>query len=159
MDTQQIELVGRAALESRLVREGFEVARPHRDKGIDLIVFLDEPASPFAALPIQVKAYTGTTFGAWRKYEQMSGLVFVYIWDVLRSPRFFLMDFAEAATLIPDRQKLTASWNRTDGRAGWHWTAAPRHVAAALPAFEDRWDWLRQRLVLARATPVHREGN
>lgn len=33
MDTQQIELVGRAALESRLIREGFEVARPTRDKG------------------------------------------------------------------------------------------------------------------------------
>lgn len=96
-DTQQIELVGRAALETELIKRGFEVARPHRDKGIDLLGFLDVPADPFAALPIQVKAFTGTSFSVMRKYERMTGLVLVYIWNVLASPRFFLMSYAEAA--------------------------------------------------------------
>lgn len=153
MDTQQIELVGRAALESHLIREGFEVARPARDKGIDLIVFLDEPSLPFAALPIQLKSYSGTTFGVWRKYEGMTDLVHVYIWNVFHAPRFFMMDYAEASGLIPEARKRTRSWNRENARAGWSWTKAPREIASALPGFENRWEWLRNRLEASRGSP------
>jgi hypothetical protein len=149
-DTQQIELVGRAALETELIKRGFEVARPHRDKGIDLLVFLDEPVDPFAALPIQVKAFTGTSFSVMRKYERMTGLVLVYIWNVLASPRFFLMSYAEAAGLVPGPQKATASWNKPLLQAGWSWTKAPKRVVAGLVPFENRWEWLRAQLTRAR---------
>jgi len=92
LDTQQIELLGRAALEIELTKRGFEVARPLRDKGIDLLVFLDAPAKPFGALPIQMKAYSGMSFGVERKYEEMNGLILVYVWNVLTKPRFFCDD-------------------------------------------------------------------
>jgi hypothetical protein len=53
MDEQQIELIGTAALSAALIREGFEIAHPVRDHGIDLIVFSDAPGLPFSAIPIQ----------------------------------------------------------------------------------------------------------
>ncbi len=150
-DKQQIELVGRAALETELIKRGFELARPHRDKGIDLLVFLDEPTKPFSALPIQMKAYTGTTFGVQRKYERMKGLVLVYIWDILNKPRFFMMSYSEAARLVPKERKLTPSWNKPFPKGGWHWTKAPKDVVKKIERFEDRWDWLRDQLNNARA--------
>lgn len=79
LDSQQVELVGRAALEAELIKNGFEIARPHRDKGIDFLVFLNEPTKPFAALPIQMKSSTGTMFGVWRKYEKMTGLILAHV--------------------------------------------------------------------------------
>ncbi len=151
LDNQQIELVGRAALETELVRHGFEVARPHRDKGIDLLVFLDEPAKPFAALPIQMKAYTGTTFGVWRKYGRMKGLVLVYIWNILTEPRFFMMTYSEAARLVPAERKRTPSWNKPLAKGGWYWTKAPQVIVKRIVRFENRWDWLLNQLNSARA--------
>ena len=150
-DKQQIELIGRAALETQLITRGFEVARPARDKGIDLLVFLDEPAKPFAALPIQMKAYTGTPFGVWRKYERMKGLVFVYIWNILTEPRFFVMTYSEAAGLIPAARKQTSSWNKPFPNGVWRWPNAPRYVVEGIEPFENRWCWLRNRLNNARA--------
>jgi len=151
MDSQQVELVGRAALETRLIRLGFEIAHPQRDKGVDLIVFLDEPAKPFAALPIQMKASSGTAFGVWRKYEKMTGLVLVYIWYASTSPRFFLMSYKEAAALIPARQKRTKSWNKPPRqKPGWSWPKTPRQIATKLDSYENRWDWLTDRLKLSR---------
>ena len=75
MDKQQIELIGTAALTTALIREGFEVAHPMRDRGIDLIVFSDSPDEPFSALPVQVKAHTGAALMVQRKYEKFKGLV------------------------------------------------------------------------------------
>lgn len=150
-DKQQIELIGRATLETELITRGFEVARPERDKGIDLVVFLDQPAKPFAALPIQMKAYTGTTFGVWRKYERMKGLVLVYIWNILTEPRFFVMTYSEAARLIPAARKRTPSWNKPFPKGWWHWTKAPKDIVKQIERFEDRWDWLRDQLINARA--------
>jgi len=145
-DSQQIELIGRAALETQLIRYGFEIARPHRDKGIDLIVFLDAPAHRLAALPIQVKSYTGESFGVMRKYEGRKDLIHAYVWKVLDQPKFFLMTFAEAVRVLPKAQRQTESWNRTDGKAGWHWTRVPESIRPTLFRYEDRWTWLRQRL-------------
>jgi len=146
MDSQQIELVGRAALETQLIRKGFEIARPHRDKGIDLIVFLDDPSHRLAALPVQVKSYTGQSFGVARKYEKMKYLIHAYVWNVLDQPHFFLMNYAEAARLIGEHKK-TYSWTRSDGRGGWHSTHAPKDIRRSLLSkYEDRWDWLRKRL-------------
>jgi hypothetical protein len=58
MDAQVIELAGRNWLASELQRAGIEVARPERDRGIDLIAYsdLDERVAKFVARPIQMKA-------------------------------------------------------------------------------------------------------
>src|SRR5262245_24121528 len=115
MDTQQIELVGRSWLESRLTRAGFEVARPARDKGIALIVFRDRPGARFHAVPIQMKAASAQVFSVEHKYLNR-GIVMAYIWNALTAdPRLFLVPHDDAVTLLPAQTLATDSWTR-DGR-------------------------------------------
>jgi len=125
-------------LEARLIEEGFEVARPNRDRGIDLIAYLDRTgAGHFAAVPIQMKASEGTRIGAWRKFKRTDDLVVVYVWNVTsEKPRFFIMSAKEAVALIP----------KTSKHGGWSWPKAPRWLVKKLEQFENRWDWLKERL-------------
>src|SRR5205085_571466 len=59
-DGQIVELRGRNWLVGELLRAGLEVARPERDRGIDLIAYADLDATGrFVARPIQMKAATG----------------------------------------------------------------------------------------------------
>ena len=53
MDTQVVELLGRGRLIEELLRAGLEVAIPQRDRGIDLIAYLDldEKIGSFVARP------------------------------------------------------------------------------------------------------------
>jgi hypothetical protein len=64
LDTQLVELAGRNWLASELLRAGVEIARPERDRGIDLIAYvdIDERVERFVARPIQMKAATGAVF-------------------------------------------------------------------------------------------------
>src|SRR2546430_17173377 len=57
LDSQQLELIGRSLLVGELLRDGLEVALPERDRGIDLIVYLegDQSGAPFIARPVQLK--------------------------------------------------------------------------------------------------------
>jgi hypothetical protein len=144
MDKQQIELVGTAALTMALISEGFEIAHPIRDHGIDLIVFSDSPHQPFAALPIQVKIHTGAGLMIQRKYEKFEGLVYGVVWHAEQDPRFFLFDYPEAMTLLPEGCTNTECWTRPDGH--WTWTAAPMNLQIKMKLFENRWDWLRAKL-------------
>ncbi len=146
MDEQQIELIGTAALSAALIREGFEIAHPVRDHGIDLIVFSDAPGLPFSSIPIQVKTRSEEALGLSPKYEKFEGPVYAIVWKALTQPRFFLLDHSEAVSILPESSRQSYSWIRTDGKAGWTWTTAPKHVQAGLAPFENRWDWLRQRL-------------
>jgi len=84
MDSQTVEIVGRNYLVSQLVRDGLEVARPERDRGVDLIAYLDldETGGGFIACPIQMKAATSRQFGLARKYEKFSRILFAYVWNV-----------------------------------------------------------------------------
>lgn len=41
LDTQQLELIGRSLLVGELLRDGLEVALPERDRGIDLIAYVE----------------------------------------------------------------------------------------------------------------------
>jgi hypothetical protein len=84
MDSQTTEIIGRNFLVSQLVRDGLEVARPERDRGVDLIAYLDldEAGGGFVATPIQMKAATTGSFGIARKYEKFSRMLFAHIWRV-----------------------------------------------------------------------------
>ncbi len=146
LDNQQVELVGRAALEAALVRHGFEVARPNRDKGIDLIVYEARPGGLFQALPIQMKAKTSEGFDIKTKYDRIPGLVLAYVWGVGdTSQRFFLMTYSEAVALLGHRA-TTSSWRE---KGGYNTSTPSRELSAAIRKYEDRWDWLRQQLSLA----------
>lgn len=82
MDSQTVEIIGRNYLVSQLVSAGLEVARPERDRGVDLIAYvdLDEAGGGFVACPIQMKAATKASFAVDRKYEKFTKLLFAYVW-------------------------------------------------------------------------------
>lgn len=82
MDGQTTEIIGRNLLVSQLVRDGLEVARPERDRGVDLIAYLDldQAGGGFVATPIQMKAATKATFSIAKKYEKFSGMLFAHVW-------------------------------------------------------------------------------
>lgn len=73
MDPQTVEIIGRNYLVSMLVSDGLEVARPERDRGVDLIAYLDlDEVGRFVACPIQMKAATTASFSLHYKYERIA---------------------------------------------------------------------------------------
>jgi hypothetical protein len=81
MDSQTVEIIGRNYLVSMLVSDGLEVARPERDRGVDLIAYLDlDEAGRFVACPIQMKAATTASFSLSSKYERIAQLLLAYVW-------------------------------------------------------------------------------
>jgi hypothetical protein len=58
LDSQVIELLGHNRLADELFRSGLEVAHPARDRGVDLIAYVDleTHVQSFVARPIQMKA-------------------------------------------------------------------------------------------------------
>ena len=84
MDGQTVEIIGRNYLVSMLVRDGLEVARPERDRGVDLIAYLDleKTGGSFTACPIQMKAATRSSFSLFQKYTKFSRLLLAYVWHV-----------------------------------------------------------------------------
>lgn len=83
-DSQTVALLGRNRLISELLRAGLEVAMPARDRGVDLIAYVDlaSRVSSFIAKPIQMKAATGSSFSVDRKYERISDLVLAHVWHL-----------------------------------------------------------------------------
>jgi hypothetical protein len=81
-DSQRTEIIGRNYLVSQLVSDGLEVARPERDRGVDLIAYLDldEAGGGFVACPIQMKAARDRSFGIAQKYEKFNRLLFAHVW-------------------------------------------------------------------------------
>ena len=147
IDGQQVELMGTAALTAALIREGFEIARPARDRGIDLIVFSD--SDHFTALPIQVKTHTGSGFMVHRKDERFKSLVHALVWNAQgKSPNLFLFTQKEAVALLPEGKATKAYYSGSNGH--WTWHKTPPKIADQLGAFaaERRWDWLRAKLLL-----------
>jgi hypothetical protein len=111
-DGQLIEIAGRNWLVSQLIQCGIEVATPERDKGVDLIAYVEAPR--FRACRIQLKVTTDPTFVAYR--EKHSGMLMVYIWHIDDPPKTvaFAMRTAQARQIVKAK--------------GWHenraWTKA-----------------------------------
>ena len=115
LDTQLVELLGRQRLIAALVDDGLEVAFPFRDRGIDLIAYADlsRQVPAFRARPIQMKAATTQRFSLRTKYERISNLLLVYVWNVgaRASPEFFAMKYEQAfAVAEASGWTTTPSW-------------------------------------------------
>ena len=84
MDSQVIEILGRNRLTDELLRAGLEVARPVRDRGIDLIAYadLESKVHAFVARPIQMKASSERGFGLDQKYRKFPNLLLVFVWHL-----------------------------------------------------------------------------
>ena len=99
LDTQLVELVGRNWLTVQPLQAGLEVARPERDRGIDLIAYRDlDEKQQFLAYPIQMKAFLNEVFGIDPKYEKFPRLILAYVWNLanLTQTRCFALTFKEA---------------------------------------------------------------
>lgn len=116
MDSQTVEIIGRNYLVSQLVSAGLEVARPERDRGVDLIAYvdLDEAGGGFVACTIQMKAATNASFGVDRKYEKFITLLFTHVWRAATPDRasVYSLTYPEAMgvanSMGMDRDRLLA---------------------------------------------------
>lgn len=105
-DGQLVELAGRNWLASELMRAGIEVARPERDRGIDLIAYLDRDRQErrFIARPIQMKAASRARFSLFPKYAKFHDLLLAYVWNLgAESPsaiKCYVLTYPEALEVL-----------------------------------------------------------
>lgn len=86
-DSQIVEIAGRNWCVSQLYLADIEVARPERDRGIDLIAFFElDKSGRFIACPIQMKATRMKSFDVHRRFGKFPNLLLVYVWGVEDSP-------------------------------------------------------------------------
>jgi len=114
-DSQLTELIGRHFLIAQLVAGGLEVAVPVRDRGVDLIAYLDLSAETkkFVSCPIQMKASQEARFGLDRKYEKIAGLLIAFVWHVEDPSKacVYALTYDEALSLLErGGHTKTASW-------------------------------------------------
>jgi hypothetical protein len=153
-DTQITELSGRHYLISQLLAGGVEVATPLRDRGIDLIAFLDRTEQgEFFACPIQLKANEEARFGLYSKYEKIPNLLMVYAWNVSsEAPSLYALTYAEALALLESRGHTeTSSWKDMkfySMRVNDHW----KDLLA--PYRMDAKDWSKKILAICKASEV-----
>lgn len=124
MDTQTVEIIGRNILINQLVKGGIEVAQPIRDRGIDLIAYLDlEDSNNFISTPIQLKASIQASFGIQDKYSKISNLLLVFVWGLIEASQvqIFALTYQEALEIANAMGwTKTASWTK-----GSYITTAP----------------------------------
>jgi hypothetical protein len=117
VDSQVVELLGRNRLTDELLRAGLEVARPVRDRGVDLIAYADlaSKVPTFIARPIQMKAATDAVFGLDQKYEKFRDLLIAYVWHLGRAKAAvtYVLSYAEARGVADSMgYTKTESWRR-----------------------------------------------
>jgi hypothetical protein len=147
MDAQTVEIIGRNFLVSQLVRDGLEVARPERDRGVDLIAYLDldETGGGFVACPIQMKAASNRSFSLERKYAKFSHLLLAYLWQVHEpnEARAYALTYEQALGVAEMMHwTKTASWL---DKASYGTTSPSKKLLTALePYAMSTGDWKRK---------------
>ena len=136
------EVAGRNWLTAQLLMRGFEVSTPVVDRGVDLIVFKEVGEQGIRALPLQLKCASAESFSLDRKYEGR-GIPLAYIWNVTANPVAFLMTYEEALAVLGPKAAASQSW-----MAGGKYavTRVGADLRQRLLPFENRWDWLAERL-------------
>jgi hypothetical protein len=103
MDSQVVEIMGRNRLINELLQANLEVAIPMRDRGIDLIAYVDleQDTEAFVARPIQMKAATRASFSISRKYERVRDLIIAFVWNLGDSANAvtYAMTYPEAVAI------------------------------------------------------------
>ena len=142
LDPQLVELVGRNWLTVQLLQAGLEVARPERDRGIDLIAYRDlDEKQQFLAYPIQMKAFLNEVFSIDPKYEKFPRLILAYVWNLadLTLTKCFALTFKEALQVADEMEYTkTASWltGARSGKRGYFTSAPSKQLKDLLSPFE-----------------------
>lgn len=99
---------------NQLLLDDIEVARPERDRGVDLIAYIDlDEANGFVACPIQMKASITRSFSIQKKYDRFSRLLLVFVWGLAEhdQPEVYALTQAESLAVAGEMGWLeTASW-------------------------------------------------
>jgi hypothetical protein len=126
LDTHVVEVLGGELPVEQLLRAGIEVAEPVRDRGVDLIAYLErgEDHQRFAAFPIQLKACSERAWNIDRKYVAIPGLILAYVWYVSQPVKtvVYAMTYIEALG-VAEEMKYAASPSWRDG--GYYATSSP----------------------------------
>lgn len=115
LDPQSVEIVGRNKLVNELLKAGIEVSLPIRDRGIDLIAYIDidreNKLQSFVACPVQMKAATERRFSLNKKYEKFKNLLLTFVWHVNdpNSNIIYALTYSEALKVA---EKL--EWTKTE---------------------------------------------
>jgi hypothetical protein len=126
-----------------LLSAGLEVAIPQRDRGIDLIAYVDRDSrvSSFVAVPIQLKAATGSSFSIATKYSKFPNLLHAFVWGLGEEvePVTYALTQAEAVAVGE-----TMGWTKTESwRRGFYTSQQPgKRLLALLEPYRmdaDRW--------------------
>jgi hypothetical protein len=139
-DTQLTEVFGRNRLINDLLRSGVEVATPVRDRGVDLIAYvdIDEQIGRFTAVPMQIKAATQRSFSIDRKYAKFPDLLLVFVWGIGQpeSAIIYALSYRESVGVAESMGWLTTkSWLE----GGRYTTTAPsERLVGLLAQYEVR---------------------
>ena len=101
--------MGRNWLVNTLFACGIEVARPERDKGIDLLAYSID-SDLFRAVPIQVKAASERAFSVDSKYDRFANLLIVYVWHLQSqiATEAYAMTYLEVVEVV---KQMDWAWN------------------------------------------------
>jgi hypothetical protein len=144
-DSQLVELAGKNWLASELMRAGIEVARPERDRGIDLIAYLDRDkrAGRFIARPIQMKAASRARFSLYPKYAKFRGLLLAYVWNLgAENPsaiKCFVLTYREALGILRQMgYAKTHTWKKgaASGQRRYVVNKPPKKLVGLLSKYE-----------------------
>jgi hypothetical protein len=147
LDVQQREILGRNRLIEALMRENIEVALPLRDRGVDMLAYVDvqelatsaSGSHRFVAVPVQMKSATHERFSVHKKYAKIANLLLVYVWkiDVPSEIEFYAMTYAQALQ-IADAQGMTKtkSWNDPNGKGKYSATRVSESLRAKLSPYQ-----------------------
>ena len=143
---------------NELLRAGLEVARPERDRGVDLIVYADlkSKVPSFIARPIQMKAASKEHFSINRKYEKFPDLILAFVWNLSQPEVTATYALSYPASLeIAQEMGRTATISWTD--AGSYSTQKPSKQLKGLLARyemtpEQWWERITTPLLAAKTT-------
>ena len=132
------------------MRAGLEIARPERDRGIDLIAYVDKDQrlGRFVAVPIQMKAATAAVFSLDPKYKKFPNLLLAYVWNIggpSEGIECYALTYAEAFGVA---KKM--GWTKTDSwltggrnkQPGYTTTNPPKRLCNLLALYEmnpEKW--------------------
>jgi hypothetical protein len=141
---------GEAAVLARLLLEGFRMARPVVDRGVDLVVLSRDAER---AVPLQIKAVRTPRLHFRRAWFEPVDVVLVLAWLDDPHHRFFVFDGIAGVEAFLGQSAERPTWR---SRGIWDITSpGPSHQARLAP-FEGAFDVIRRRLSAPPPLPAAR---